>query len=160
MELADGVQAEYADGVRATITLQGAAECPRCRSVRCEHLLGLLPAFRRRRWLLAEENAERWGPRLFREVGFNPAIWFPAAVDWSRYAPGEPFVLRRLRVYVLGGNVCGWQALFRDGAALFICAEHPFGRTRCTACGARDCRHYAAVAAELRAVQEVSQAAG
>jgi len=150
VDLIDGVEATFLDGHRTTLTFNGSAcTCNRASGAPCGHIRALVPAYQRRKWALAEAMIQSWGPAFYKRIGIDPRIFFPPEIDWRKY-PGEDLVYVR--------NVQrGHLFIFRDGAHLWVGKEHPEGRTKCSVCGTRDCRHYEEVVEELRVIAGESQ---
>lgn len=146
-EMDRGVKGEFRDGAIAYLTLAGSScTCPHVPGTLCRHMHALLPAYQQRKWRLAEENRGRWSAELYAQIGINPRIFSPPAIDWAQY-PGEDFVY----IPIQGGHLF----IFRDGAFLWVGSRHPYGGTACSVCGSRFCPHWAEATAELGAVRQV-----
>jgi len=151
-ELGNGIIAKFPDGHQATLTLDGAAcDCfARNGGTPCDHIRAALPAYERRKWILAEANRDNWGPTLYRRIGIDPQIFFPVTVNWARHGD-DSFVYQEVQD--------GHLFVFRDGAFFWVSSKHPFGRTACSMCRTRDCSHVAEALIERKAVAEVKQEA-
>jgi len=150
IKLADGVEATFLDGHRATLTVKGSScTCNRSSGVPCGHIRALIPAYNKRKWELAESMVRSWGPSFYKNIRIDPRIFFPPEIDWNQYPDEDMVYVRHVQ--------SGYLFIFRDGAHLWVGKEHPEGRTKCSLCGTRDCRHYEEVVAELRVIAGDSQ---
>jgi len=137
IELSDGIEAIFSDGARITLALEGTSECTVCRSNRCRHFREAVPYFARRKWALAEDNVNRWGPSLYKRYGFDPRIFFrpgeggSGRIEWL--GDCDMLIWRMPRGYI---------ATFRDGGHIYVGSDHPDGQTRCLKCHKRGCEHY------------------
>lgn len=143
-DVPNGIEHTFPDGYRARLTIYGiSCTCGRKSGVPCEHVKALLPAYTLRKWVLAEENRRSWGRGIYQQIGIDDRIFIPPTVDWAREYRGEPFVW-------LDDVQEGRLFLFPDGASIWIGRAHPLGRTDCSLCGTRDCRHYQLIDEDLR----------
>ena len=68
-----GVNVTFTDGAMVYLGVDGKSHCPRCAAELCIHHKAALPEWERRREELAQANKERWGPRMYRSIGLDPA---------------------------------------------------------------------------------------
>lgn len=141
-EMYRGVKGEFRDGAIAYLTLAGSScTCPHVPGTLCRHMHALLPAYQQRKWRLAEENRGRWSAELYAQIGISPRIFFPPEIDWNQYPDEDMVYVRNVQR--------GHLFIFRDGAHLWVGKDHPEGRTKCSLCGTRDCRHYEMIIDEV-----------
>jgi hypothetical protein len=148
IEVSNGIEARFSDGARVTLTTEGVrCTCLGREGLPCSHIRAALPFYARRKWAIAEASRNCWGPRKYESIGIDPRIFYPPPVDW-RQNPGEPFVYLKI--------MKGLLFVFPDGAFFWLGKAHPEGRTKCSLCGTRDCRHVQEALGELQAVQAVA----
>lgn len=148
----NGVRLTFEHGVTTLLTLDGrSCDCPTgLRGAICIHIEDGHEAYTRRKWQLVEENRDRWGPSKLKELGVDPRIFHPYAIEWRRY-PGEPFVYAKVGA--------GHLFVFKDGAFFWLSPSHPEGGTKCSKCGTRTCKHVVEAREELECVTELECAA-
>ena len=71
-DLIDGIKVTFPDGHVTTITTDG-KHCTCGDPGLCQHVKAALPAWTVRKYQLAHQNRDIWGPTMYRRIGLNPA---------------------------------------------------------------------------------------
>ena len=140
-EIQNGIEARFPDGHCAMLTIDG-MRCTCGNRPLCQHVREAIPAYKARKWALAEANQRAWGKEKYRRIGIDAQIFYPPKVVWHE-TDGE-----WVRMSVQSGQLY----IFRDGASLWISEKHPLGGTACSECGTRDCQHWQMATSERQAV--------
>ena len=144
-----GIKADLSDGAIVTMTVEGAL-CSRCLMNLCRHTRAALPAYEKRKWVLAEANARTWGPGMYASIGIDPRIFNrPGEMPYGPLLPERwSWGDLDMMMFEVDG---GFLATFRDGGHLWISERHPLGGTKCLQCGHYKCAHWDRAREEIEA---------